>query len=322
MDKYIYDAGVNNRPKTYQTKKSRTDNYVRPFFGHCCTKSIKVSEIKDWINKHLSHLKNKTICEVLSPLRAAFELAVDDEVISRNPMDAIKNPTKEPVNNAEPFEQLEITKLRTENTERCMERNALIFSIYTGLRPSELLSLALSDVDFEKRKLYVNRSIVRGTFASTKNHSSYRCIDLLDEAYDILINIRSEVEQHKFIKVKVLQDNNRLFDDENLQFIFTSSKSKRYWTDSETFNKMFVKPHCKAAGVRYRGIGQARHTYGSQLVTAGVNLTWIAKQMGHSSIKMLEKHYGRWMDSEVPNMAKLVSQKLKNNKKSDPTENH
>ena len=81
---------------------------------------------------------------------------------------------------------------------------------------------------------------------------------------------------------------------------------------------MFVRPHCKASGVCYRGIGQARHTYGSQLVTAGVNLNWIAKQMGHSTIKMLEKHYGRWMESEVPDMAAQVSRKLKQNTLNDP----
>jgi integrase len=311
LDKYISDAEMNNRPKTYQTKKSRTDIYVRPFFGNCCTKSIKVSDIKDWINNHLSHLKNKTICEVLSPLRAGFQLAIDDEVITRNPMSAVKNPKKELVDNADPFEQLEIIKLITKSTERSIERDALIFAIYTGVRPSELLSLSLCDVDYEKRKLHINRSVVRGVFASTKNHKSDRCIDLLDEPYDILVKLKTEIEEKEFIKVKVLQDNNRLFDDEELQFIFTSSKSKRYWNDSETFNKMFVKPHCEAAGVRYRGIGQARHTYGSQLVTAGINLSWIAKQMGHSSIKMLEKHYGRFMESERPDMARQVSQKLK-----------
>ncbi|WP_042149638.1 MULTISPECIES: tyrosine-type recombinase/integrase [unclassified Pseudoalteromonas] len=80
---------------------------------------------------------------------------------------------------------------------------------------------------------------------------------------------------------------------------------------------MFVKPHCKAAGVRYRPIGQARHTYGSQLITAGIPLNWISKQMGHSSIKMLEKHYGRWMESEIPDMAAQVSKKLKKKQKSD-----
>ena len=33
--------------------------------------------------------------------------------------------------------------------------------------------------------------------------------------------------------------------------------------------------------------------------------------MGHSTINMLEKHYGRWMESEVPDMAAQVSKKIK-----------
>lgn len=96
LDKFIADAKVNNRPKTYQTKVSRTDKYVRPNFGQRCMKSIKVSEseIKDWINTDLSHLSNKTICEVLTPFRSAFHLGIEDEVISVNPFNLIKNPKK------------------------------------------------------------------------------------------------------------------------------------------------------------------------------------------------------------------------------------
>jgi integrase len=37
--------------------------------------------------------------------------------------------------------------------------------------------------------------------------------------------------------------------------------------------------------------------------------------MGNSSIKVLEKHYGRFMESEVPDMAKQVSNKLKEKEK-------
>lgn len=35
---------------------------------------------------------------------------------------------------------------------------------------------------------------------------------------------------------------------------------------------------------------------------------------------MLEKHYGRWMESEIPNMAKQVSNKLRD--KNDLAANH
>jgi integrase len=31
------------------------------------------------------------------------------------------------------------------------------------------------------------------------------------------------------------------------------------------------------------------------------------RQMGHTTIKMLEQHYGRWMSEEMPDMADKVS---------------
>jgi len=311
LDKFLADSKVNNRPMTHQHNTCRTDKYIRPTLGERCMTKIKVSDIKQLINTNLVHLSNKTICEVLTPLRAAFRYAIEDELLTVNPMLMVKNPKKEHTDNADPFTQKEISKILETNTERLIERDALAFACWTGLRPSELLAISLCDVDLENKKLYVKRSVVKGVFASTKTDGSYRCIDLLDDAFEIISNLIQRTKNLRTFKVKVLQTNNRLVDEKNLQFIFTSSKSKNYWSDSSTFNKMFVKPHCKTSGVRYRGIGQARHTYGSQLVTAGVNLNWIAKQMGHSTIKMLEKHYGRWMESEVPDMAAQVSMKLK-----------
>ena len=37
-----------------------------------------------------------------------------------------------------------------------------------------------------------------------------------------------------------------------------------------------------------------RHTYASQLLTAGVQLPYIARQLGHSSISTTERCYARW----------------------------
>ena len=62
--------------------------------------------------------------------------------------------------------------------------------------------------------------------------------------------------------------------------------------------------------MRYRPAGQARHTFASQLLTAGINERWIATQMGHTSLKMIEKHYGRWMEQEAPDMSQRVEKAL------------
>lgn len=79
-----------------------------------------------------------------------------------------------------------------------------------------------------------------------------------------------------------------------------------------------MKGFLKKIGIRYRGPNQARHTFASQLLTKGVAERWIMREMGHTSIQMFEKHYGRWMDSEMPDMAKTVSQMFQK----DPTATH
>lgn len=66
----------------------------------------------------------------------------------------------------------------------------------------------------------------------------------------------------------------------------------------------FFKAHLKAAGVRYRGPGQCRHTYASQLLTTGVaSVDWIAEQMGHTSANMIRQHYGMWINEDGPDVS-------------------
>lgn len=47
----------------------------------------------------------------------------------------------------------------------------------------------------------------------------------------------------------------------------------------------------KLAGVRFKDL---RDTYGSQLVSAGVPLPYVSRQLGHASIEVTSKHYARW----------------------------
>ena len=69
--------------------------------------------------------------------------------------------------------------------------------------------------------------------------------------------------------------------------------------------------HLKEAGVRYRSIGNTRHTYASQLLSTGsISKEWITKQMGHTSTKMIDQHYAKWISEDAPPMAKMANKAL------------
>jgi integrase len=50
----------------------------------------------------------------------------------------------------------------------------------------------------------------------------------------------------------------------------------------------------KRAGVKDREFYQCRHTYATLLLKAGADVQYIADQMGHANLTMLQKHYWKW----------------------------
>ncbi|MEH8223425.1 site-specific integrase, partial [Aeromonas veronii] len=45
---------------------------------------------------------------------------------------------------------------------------------------------------------------------------------------------------------------------------------------------------------------QFRHTYASQMLTAGVSVERIARKMGLTSTAMIYRHYGKWIVEDAP----------------------
>ena len=55
---------------------------------------------------------------------------------------------------------------------------------------------------------------------------------------------------------------------------------------------------CKAAGIAPHRPKDFRDTFATLLVTQGIVLKWISRQLGHGNIGVTERHYARWMDED------------------------
>jgi integrase len=85
-------------------------------------------------------------------------------------------------------------------------------------------------------------------------------------------------------------------------------RSARYDADFETeraVRDMFNKA-LKALGVRHRKPYNTRHTYATMLLMAGVNINWVASQLGNSPL-MVATVYAKWIHGQADQeeMAKL-----------------
>jgi len=296
-------------PSSYRSYSSKVNCHIISKFGNRRLDSIRPSDIKKWIATDLYSLSNKSINNICIPFKGIFSSAVADEKLKSSPFKHIK-PLKENKNEPDPFTQEEIAVFVNTPTNRVQEVNAFEFGCWTGLRLSELMTVAWEDIDTINWQLKVSRSKVESVFKKTKNDGSERTIDLIAPAIEA---IKRQMEYSKLLppqKITVLDTDKKSYFEENVRFVFLNSITNEAFSCTGNYRGRFFEDHIRKAGIRYRPPKQTRHTFASQLLTMGINIKWIANQMGHTTIKMIEEHYGKWMTSERSNMADQVSNML------------
>ncbi|WP_413061352.1 tyrosine-type recombinase/integrase [Sphingomonas carotinifaciens] len=248
-------------------------------FGERQLASIKASEIKREIAKLAKRVTGKTVNNNLIPLRAIFEMAIDDRLIERTPMERISSLShQQPV--PDPFDRDDMEQIIDFMCRRYDPQiwNWYEFAFGTGMRPSEQIALQWRDVDWKRRTVRVQRARVRHVEKGTKT-SSIRDVDMTDRMMDVL----QRQKLYSFMRGAESP-------------IFINPVTNTPWPDVQDQRKLYFHPALRALGIRSRDAYQTRHTYATTALMAGVNPAYIARQLGHKNPTMLFKHYGKWID--------------------------
>lgn len=162
------------------------------------------------------------------------------------------------------------------------------FQVLNGMRISELLAIEPSNIDFKKKQLTIDGSIVwmatpngYGYKDTTKTESGIRVIGLTSRSMDILRKVMLENK-------KELQWSHDFHD---RGFVFTGSTGS-------PMPKEKVNTLLREAG-EWTGIGKTkkvtshilRHTHVSMLASTGANLKTIMQRVGHTDEKTTLKIY-------------------------------
>ncbi|MEZ8101594.1 Arm DNA-binding domain-containing protein [Vibrio bivalvicida] len=149
---------------------------------------------------------------------------------------------------------------------------------FTGMRTSEIDGLKWDYVDFERRTISIRETYVHGRMDTTKTTGSHRDIQMSSIVFDALMSQRN---------VSVGQE-----------FVFSNAVGNPL--DKRNVRERVWKPALKAMGVGYRRPYETRHTAATLWLAAGEAPEWIARQMGHTTTKMLFEVYSRF----VPNLTR------------------
>lgn len=275
---------------TYREYRLTVNNLLIPKFGKEDLSLLERQPIKDWLDvidiDHASPLSNKRLSNIQSCLRSALTDAVNDGLISENPLSKWTYRRKEAPkdeDDIDPFTIEEQKAILAALTDQV--RNLIQFAFWTGLRTSELIALNWKDIDFSRGYVKVRKAITtasKGKAEETKTRASRRDVKLLPPALAAL----NAQRQHTFFN-------------EN-HAIFHNPHTQQRWTGDRPIRRAWTAAVARAE-VKYRRPYQTRHTYASMMLSAGEHPMWVAKQMGHEDWTMIVRRYGRWMPSADEN---------------------
>lgn len=236
--------------------------------------------LKTWIQSQKTTLK--TIRNQLSFLRSALDEAVTDGVLQINPVSLVtasryQSDKSEAESRyvVDPLSPAEVDALLSAAGNKQWE-NLFRFAIQTGLRSSELCALRWSDIDFVGKTAHVQNASVVGVIKGTKTKAGMRKVELTEDALAALAS-------------------QKLFTFMKDETIFEDPKSNKPWASADAIRKKAWVPTLRKAGIRYRNPYQTRHTFATRHISKGVNLFWLAGQMGHKGPEMLFRHYGTYL---------------------------
>lgn len=224
----------------------------------------------------------KLLNNYLIPLRGVFKLAGRDLKFD-NPMEGIENSKAQGVP-PDPLTAIEMDSILAELKKGPEQMWAYFeFAFLTGMRPEELIELRWSDIDWASGTARVERARTAGEVKSVKTYE-VRDVDLVSRAVVAL-----EAMQ-KWIKHS-LDDGDKA----NRQ-IFQHPELMRSFHDERSQRDTFWRPVLQRLGIRWHRPYQTRHTYATNALRAGVNPSYISRQMGHANAKMLFTVYAKWID--------------------------
>ena len=276
-------SGDPYKPSALRGYEQALNGRVLPALGDRRLGDIRRSDVQRLVNRLLSEgLSASTIRNAVLPLRAIYRraLALDEVAV---------NPTRDL--------QLPANRGRRERIAAPAEAHALLealayperalwaTALFSGLRRGELMALEWKDVDLKRNVIRVERSWdVQAGPSAPKSAAGTRTVPIVGV-------LRKELLEHQ-----VRQGRRG-----GLVFGRTATRPFNPRTAGNRAARVW-----NAAELTPLGLHEARHTYASLMIAAGVNAKALSTFMGHASITITLDRYGHLFPGSEKEAAGLL----------------
>lgn len=304
--------------KTYKLNKIEPPSYYRLYsvyehqlkdtIGLKMMGDIKARDIQNFIdemanpsNGKIKPLAISGLKKIIQLLNPCFKTAIQEGILFLNPCDGvtlpkescIKTPTKKQISlsddEIEKFKEVALEKYKSTAEYCSRDFLVLLLIVNLGLRVGEMLALSWSDIDFENRIVYINKTLqsdIRNFEAkegekklysriknSTKTNAGMRVISLNDSVMSYLEELRAYDKRNKIVSDYVA--------------CTTAGTLNRARNLQRSLERLLKKANID----KKVSLHTLRHTFGSYLLRKGVGIEVISKLMGHARITVTYNKY-------------------------------
>lgn len=268
--------------RSYRRKiRDILDKYVKPEFGEKVVSDIVKADLLKYranlakVTHGTNTLSASRINQIMNVIKQILDEAADRYEFS-TPFQGIK-PLRLGRTQVDPFSFEEVQAFL--NAVPAEWHHYFVVRFFTGMRTSEIDGLKWKYVNFERREILIEETLVNGEEDTPKTDGSMRSIQMSQLVFDSL-----KAQQNVTGKY-----GHYVFCTRNGYAIQYNNVSNRAWY-----------PTLKKLGLKRRNPYQTRHTAATLWLASGESPEWIARQMGHSNTKMLFTVYSRY----VPNLTR------------------
>ncbi|MCU1370090.1 MAG: site-specific integrase [Ilumatobacteraceae bacterium] len=281
------DSRPNLRPTTAATYGSYLSRYILPYFTGTQADQITSETIRAWHgwvsalprypkkegtpeaaaeSKPKQPISRNTVAKAYRILRSIMEVAVDDEIIARNPCRlhgvASERSPEQRVATAE-----EVIQISEAMPERY--RAMVLVAAYGGLRLGELCALRRHRIDFNKATIRVVEQVTQ------PDSKTLVCGPPKTEAGVRTVTMPPEV-------MAALKDHMKKFAEPGKNGLVFTAPQGGYIRRSNFYRRAWLPAVEKAnlTGLRFHDL---RHTHATLAVAIGVDIRTLMKRMGHAS---------------------------------------
>ena len=260
---------------------------INPEIGSKRLSDVTTADLQDLVDRLVAEgLNASTVSCALLPLRAIYRRAVGRGEIAINPTSGVAMPAVRGGRD-KIVDPAQAAKLIAALPER--DQALWATALYAGLRRGELQALRWSDVDLAAGLIHVERSYDENArvYVSPKSAKGRRKVPIAAVLRDRLVDHRmaSEADGLVFGRSPVTP----------FAPGAVTHRAAKAWAD---------------AGLDRIVLHEARHTFASLMIAAGVNAKALSTYMGHASINITMDRYGHLMPGSEAEAAQLLDEYL------------